>query len=102
MSPTLQPYVKAPKVLFPFDKSNGPNDVLDMSIHGSESNLAYDLLWVPTGVLGSPLFDSHLAHNSYVDLDFDSKVSITNAMSILMWVKPSFPELRSLLVCRHS
>lgn len=98
MSPLHQPYVKAPEVLFPFDKINGPNDVLDKEILGYDSKIGYDTLWVPTGVLGSPLFDSHLDHTSYLDIDFDGKLAITNAMSILMWVNPSFPDLRTLFV----
>ena len=86
----FQPFLKAPVAIFPLSKALGPLNVLDGGDDGSshtEYNVAYDPLWVPVGLLGSPLFSRQL--ESYISLDLSTLFSDNvRALSILFWIRP--------------
>ena len=56
LHPQFHPYVKPAKVIFPLSEALGPRDALaaegDDGTSGTEVNVGYDPLWVPTGLLG--------------------------------------------------
>ena len=56
LHPKFHDYVKPAKVIFPLSEALGPRNALaaedDDKAAGTEVNVGYDPLWVPTGLLG--------------------------------------------------
>ncbi len=91
LAPRFQQYVRPAKAIFPLSKAAGPLNALgeDEESSGTEINMAYDPLWVPTGLTGSPMFSSRVRSHMVLDMStiFPENIPITQ-ISILMWVKP--------------
>ena len=91
------------KAIFPLSDDLGarnalaPEDEDDTS--GTEANIGYDPLWVPNGLLGSPMFASR--QNSHIILDLSNIFPKTiTAFSILMWVRPKKSDYGTVLAAR--
>ena len=104
---TLQPqyhkFVKPARAIYPLSKALGPVNALapeDDENIGTESNIAYDPLWVPNvGILGSPLFSARMKSQIMLDLSpiFPSSETVT-AFSILVWVRIRAGHYRDVVV----
>ena len=57
-----------PELIFPLDLENGVQEILNDEIQGTEINVAFEPNWNPVGLFGSPIFDSHLNHDSRISL----------------------------------
>ena len=80
-------------------KTLGPADVIN-KIPGNESWTAYDPLYTPAGMLGSPMFTKELNHLSFIQTFPATKVQIPEPkqISILAWIRPDAPNEGTLLV----
>ena len=92
------------KAIFPLSNDLGPGNALapedEDDTSGTEANIGYDPLWVPNGLLGSPMFASR--QNSHIILDLSNIFSKTiTAFSILMWVRPTKSDYGTVLVSIH-
>ena len=85
----LQPYVPQPLAIFPLSLKSGPKEVTGHDLVGLETNVAYDPLWTPAGLFGSPLFDPRLLHTSKIAYDLEGLIPIQNQLTILFWLRPA-------------
>ena len=92
------------KAIFPLSGDLGPRNALapedEDDTSGTEANIGYDPLWVPNGLLSSPMFASR--QNSHIILDLSSVFPKTlTAFSILMWVRPKNSDYGTVLVSTY-
>ena len=85
LAQNLQPVVPAPAGIWPLSKALGPTDVSSNKIPGNESWIAYDPLYVPSGITGSPMFTKELNHGSFIQLFPASKVTSPGTMIIKLY-----------------
>ena len=83
-----QPYVDPPKVIFPLSQETGVQEILNDEIQGTETNVAFDQIWTPPGLIGSPIFDSYLNHQSLISFQMKNSLKLTKQLTIMMWIKP--------------
>ena len=83
-----QPYVDPPKVIFPLSQETGVQEILNDEIQGTETNVAFDQIWTPPGLIGSPIFDSYLNHQSLISFQMKNSVKLTKQLTVMMWIKP--------------
>ena len=95
-----QEYIKPPKLLFPLDLKDGSKDVISGELVGIEQDLAFDDLWTPAGLKGSPLFDSSFTSKGSILLPIKDEIEITNQFTIMMWVKPTHLENSAVFFVR--
>ena len=81
----LQQYVPTTGGIFPLSLKSGPAERTGLELTGIETNLAYDPLWTPAGLYGSPLFDMNIG--SRIDYDF-TNVPLQNQLTITFWLRP--------------
>ena len=101
LHPKFHAYVEPAKAIFPLSDDLGPRNALapedEDDTSGTEANIGYDPLWVPNGLLGSPMFASR--QNSHIILDLSNLFPETiTAFSILMWVRPTKSDYGTVLV----
>ena len=101
LHPKFHAYVEPAKAIFPLSDDLGPRNALapedEDDTSGTEANIGYDPLWVPNGLLGSPMFASR--QNSHIILDLSNLFPKTiTAFSILMWVRPKKSDYGTVLV----
>jgi hypothetical protein len=84
----------------PLSQKLGTTDVTTSKIPGNESWIAYDPLYTPAGMTGSPMFTKELGHKSFVQLFPASKVTrpASKQLSILGWLRPDAPNEGTVLV----
>jgi hypothetical protein len=71
--------------------ATGPADITINKIPGNESWIAYDPLYTPAGMLGSPMFTRELNHLSFIQIFPGSKITtppVSKQLSILGWIRP--------------
>ena len=68
---------------------SGPKEATGHELVGLETNLAYDLLWTPAGLFGSPLFDPQLLHTSKIAYDLEGLTPLHNQLTLLFWLRPA-------------
>ena len=99
MHPAHQPYVEEPKAVFPLSKADGALEVIYREFEGVENLVAYDTFWAPTGLIGSPLFD--------IDLDHESRITVElpgfniKSFTIFMWIRPTFDEIQTSIMVTY-
>ena len=91
------------KAIFPFSGDLGARNGLipddEETDSGTEVNIGYDPLWVPIGLLGSPMFSSR--QNSHIILDLSEIFPETlTSFSILMWIRPMKSDYGTVLVSK--
>ena len=85
----LQEYVKPPALLFPLDQDSGTKDYISEDVVGIETDLAYNDLWTPAGLKGSPLFDGHFTNEASIKWPLKNEIELDRQCTITMWVKPN-------------
>jgi hypothetical protein len=100
LAPTFQPYLPSPAGLWPLSSATGPNDVTINKIPGNESWIAYDPLYTPAGMLGSPMFTKELNHLSFIQLFPSSKLTSppSKQLTIMGWMRPDAANEGTVLV----
>ena len=99
LHPAHQPYVEEPKAVFPLSKADGPLEVIYREFEGVENLVAYYTFWAPTGLIGSPLFD--------IDLDHESRITVElpgfniKSFTIFMWIRPTFDEIQTSIMVTY-
>ena len=100
LSQIYQPLLPAPVGLWPLSKALGPVDVTTNKIPSNESWIAYDPLYTPAGLLGSPLFTKELNDLSFIQIFPSSKMAspASKQISILGWIRPDAVDEGTVLV----
>ena len=84
-----QQFLTDPLAIFPLGKNEGIKEALHDEIEGTEMNLAFDDIWTPLQIMGSPVFDAYMQHNSFILWETKDKIELHNEMTIMMWMKPT-------------
>ena len=86
----FQPYLPSPAGIWPLSKTLGPIDVSTNKIPTNESWTAYDSLFTPAGIMGSPMFTKELNHESFIQIFPGSKLAIPDPkqVTIMGWIRP--------------
>lgn len=50
--------------------------------------MAFSDYWIPTGIIGSPIFDTMLNQPSYMQLTTKGHFQLSNQLTVMMWIKP--------------
>ena len=81
-------------------KDLGSTDISGNKIPGNESWIAYDPLYTPAGLIGSPMFTKEMNGLSFIQLFPSSKLVTPSPkqLTILGWIRPDAVNEGTVLV----